>query len=130
MIIAILGNSERMRAALQAVLESRDRDDEFLTGQGAQAVAHGLAGRHPHVVVVACWSASDLLLTDTLRQIRSAWPEARSLVLAETTHNCQVAHELGADETLLHDPSATQLFAAIDRLKGAGRLAEGHGSAA
>ena len=123
MVIVILGKSERMRAALQAVLESRIQAQAICSADVAQTAAWMLAGRQPALVVVDCWSTSGHALAETLQQVSMQWPEAHSLVLAETALDCRVARTLGADETLLHDPSAVQLFAAIDRLMPAGQPA-------
>ncbi len=113
--VLILAPPGRLRDSLGALLNSVTQIQQVNSADDGDEALVLFNGFSPNLVIIDANLTPDRL-PDTLAYIKTCWPRARYVILADDVRQQQTAMAAGADSVLLKGYSTIQLFAAIERL--------------
>ncbi|MEE8391029.1 MAG: hypothetical protein V3S14_09575, partial [Anaerolineae bacterium] len=105
----------RLRDSLQVFVKAVPQIETVDRADDVSSALKVVAGRHPSLVLLET-SGYDNRIQTMVRQIRTEWPQAQCVVLANDIRQQQAALDAGADGVLLQGAPAAKLFAIIEKL--------------
>lgn len=115
--VLIISRQEQLRDSLRILLTSLPGIGFVVVESEVSTCLIGKEAVPPALVLLALNSSNvETETLDSLRQIKSTWPDARTAVLVEDERQYRFVQGVGVDRILFHGIIAAQLLKQIDDL--------------